>query len=92
MIAFLCAVIILVVFVVVLHVFLAEVTSYSMFPTLTRGGLLVVLGSIGHQRYRVGGVVVYRSTDPSLNYELIVHRIVGVDVNPTGGIVGLYNT
>ncbi len=44
--------------------------------------------SIGHQQYRVDQVIVYRSTNQLLNYELMVHRIVAVNVNATDGIVG----
>lgn len=65
---------------------LAAVTSGSMTPTIKQGDLLVIEG-VNTSDLRVGNIIVYRSTDPYLSDELIVHRIIRVN-QVDGKVVG----
>lgn len=64
----------------------AAVTSNSMTPTIKQGDLLVVEG-VNTSALHVGDIIVYKTTDPYLSGELIVHRIVKV-YSVNGEIVG----
>ncbi|MEM0121059.1 MAG: signal peptidase I [Thermoprotei archaeon] len=59
---------------------LAAVTSGSMTPTIKQGDLLVVEG-VNPYNLHVGTIIIYRTTDPYLTDELIVHRIIKIDVS-----------
>lgn len=65
---------------------LAAVTSGSMTPTIKRGDLLVVEG-VNASNLHVGDIIVYRTSDPYLAGELIVHRIIKVNL-VDGKVVG----
>jgi signal peptidase I len=65
---------------------LAAVTSGSMTPTIKQGDLLVIQG-VSPQSLQVGNIIVYRTTDPYLSDELIVHRIIQIN-KADGNIVG----
>jgi len=65
---------------------LAAVTSGSMTPTIKQGDLLVVEG-VNTSNLQVGNIIVYKTTDPYLGGELIVHRIVKIDIYD-GRVIG----
>jgi len=65
---------------------LAAVTSGSMTPTIKQGDLLVIQG-VNVYRLHVGNIIVYKTTDPYLSNELIVHRIIKINTS-NGKIIG----
>jgi signal peptidase I len=65
----------------------AAVTSGSMTPDIKKGDLLIVQG-VKSSAIHVGNIIVYCSTDAALSDCRIVHRVISINRNSSGQIIG----